>query len=320
MTLVRLPHPAGRSRQGGMAEPPKLSQRIAWRLEALGYDLITGLFRLLPLDWASAAGAAIVEVLGPLNSADRTARINLRIAFPEASDAQIDEWVRLQWRELGRLAGEFGQMDRIVAQGRIEIINIERLHAIRDSGQPAVFISGHFSNWEAMPAAIVMAGVECLMTYRAANNPLMDRRINASRAAYGVKLLGAKGEEGARESLLALKRGVSVALMNDQKFAGGVRGPFFGKDLETAPGPTRLAMRFGAVLQPMTVERLQGCRFRIAVHDPIVPDNMGNRSADIASTVGKINQFLEARIRTRPHEWFWSHKRWPNETYKKAES
>ena len=108
--------------------------------------------------------------------------------------------------------------------------------------------------------------------------------------------------------------------MNDQKFAGGVRGPFFGKDLETAPGPTRLAMRFGAVLQPMTVERLQGCRFRIAVHDPIVPDNMGNRSADIASTVGKINQFLEARIRTRPHEWFWSHKRWPNETYKKAES
>ena len=301
------------------ADPPKLSQRITWRLEALGYDLITGLFRILPLDWASGLGAAIVERLGPLNSADRTARINLRIAFPDAPQAEIDRLVRSQWRELGRIAGEFGQMDRIVAKGRIEIVNIERLHAIRDSGKPVVFISGHFSNWEAMPASILMAGVDCLMTYRAANNPLMDKRINDSRAAYGVKLLGAKGEEGARESLLALKRNISVALMNDQKFAGGVRGPFFGKDLETAPGPTKLAIRFGTVLQPMMVERLKGARFRVTVYDPIQPDATGDRTADIVTTVGKINHFLEDRIRERPDYWFWSHKRWPNETYRKDE-
>ncbi len=209
-------------------------------------------------------------------------------------------------------------MDRIVAKaGRIEIVNIERLHAVRDSNKPVVLISGHFSNWEAMAAAIVMAGVDCLVTYRTANNPLMDKRINESRARYGVKLIGAKGTDGARESLEALKSGISVAILNDQKFAGGVKGPFFGVDVETAPGATRMAMRFDTVLLPLSVERIKGARFRVIAHEPIVPDKTGDRPADIASTVGKINRWLEERIRARPHEWFWTHRRWPNAIYRK---
>jgi KDO2-lipid IV(A) lauroyltransferase len=300
-----------------MAKPP-LSQRIAWRLETAGYDALTGLFRLLPLDWASASGGWLLRRLGPLNGAHRTARINLKLAFPDLADAEIERLLGDQWEEFGRTSAEFASgIDRIVAQGRVEIVNIERLHAIRDSGKPVVFISGHFSDWEVMPAAIFMAGVDSVVTYRPANNPHVDKRWRVNRARYGVKLFGPKGEEGARESLLALKRGVSVALMNDQKFAGGVRGPFFGVDVDTAPGPTKLAIKFGTVLQPMTVERIQGARFRVFVHDPIVPDATGKRTADINSTVAQINRFLEDRIRQRPHDWFWTHKRWPNEIYRK---
>jgi KDO2-lipid IV(A) lauroyltransferase len=299
-----------------MAKPP-LSDRIAWRLEALGYDLLTGVFSLMPLDWASACGAALVSSLGPLNSANRTARINLRIAFPDLPDQEIDGLLKRQWQELGRLAGEFGQMHRIVRAGRIEIVNIERLWAVRDSDKPVVLISGHLSNWEAMAAAIVMAGVNCLVTYRTANNPLMDKRINDSRAHYGVKLMGAKGQDGARESLEALKAGISVAILNDQKFAGGVKGPFFGVDVETAPGATRMAMRYDTVLLPLSVERIKGARFRVIAHEPIVPDDTGDRTADIASTVGQINHWLEGRIRARPNEWFWTHRRWPNAIYAK---
>ena len=28
-----------------------------------------------------------------------------------------------------------------------------------------------------------------------------------------------------------------------------------------------------------------------------------------------VNAFMEARVRARPHEWFWVHKRWPGEAY-----
>jgi len=94
-----------------------------------------------------------------------------------------------------------------------------------------------------MAAAIVDAGVTCQMTYRAANNPYVDERIKKSRERYGVKLFAPKGGEGARELLEAMERGESVALMNDQKFNGGIAAPFFGQPAHTAAGPSRLALR-----------------------------------------------------------------------------
>ena len=178
-----------------------------------------------------------------------------------------------------------------------------------------MFVSGHLANWEVMAAVIVEAGVVCQVTYRAANNPYVDRRIRQGRARYGVRLFAPKGGEGARELLEALDRGESVALMNDQKFNGGPAVPFFGVPAHTATGPTRLALRAGTDLQPMSVQRLGGARFRVVVHEPIPLEHTGDRAADLEAGVAKVNAFVEARVRERPAEWFWVHKRWPKEAY-----
>ncbi len=291
-------------------------QDLAWRVEAAGYDLFTGLFRLLPLDVASAVGGAVLRVIGPLSGAHRTAERNLRIAFPEMGAAERARILRAQWDNVGRLFAEFPAMDRLTpASGRIEVIGGERLHAIAAEGRPVVFVSGHLSNWEIMPAVIVASGVTCQITYRAANNPYIDRRIIESRRRYGVRLFAPKGGSGSREILDAMAKGQSVALMNDQKFNNGVLAPFFGHPAHTAPGPTRLALRFGGVLQPMSVQRTRGARFRVVVHEPIVLDDTGDRSHDIEAGVARINAFVEARVRERPQEWFWVHRRWPAEVY-----
>ena len=114
----------------------------------------------------------------------------------------------------------------------------------------------------------------------------------------------------------ALGRGESVALMNDQKFNGGVAAPLFGVMAHTAPGPSSFALRFNIPLQPMSVQRTHKARFRVVVHDPISLTNTGDRNADIEVGVRQVNAFIEARVRDRPEEWFWVHKRWPNEVYK----
>lgn len=302
-----------------MTAKPSLGQDIVWRLEALGYDLLSAFFRLMPVDAASNLGGGLLKLLGPLNGADRTARVNMRLAFPEMSEAEINRLMAVQWENVGRTFAELQIMDRIIgAPDRVEVVNGERLDEIAASGKPVVFVSGHLSNWEVMPAAIVRSGVNCLMTYRAANNPYVDKRIRDSRYRYGVRLFAPKGGDGARELLEAMGKGVSVALMNDQKFNTGVAGPFFGHTAHTAPGPTRLALRFGTVLQPMSVQRTKGARFRVVVHDPIVLTKSRDKSADIAAGVAQINRFMEDRIRERPEEWFWVHKRWPNDLYRRS--
>jgi KDO2-lipid IV(A) lauroyltransferase len=292
------------------------AQDLLWRAEALGFDLFIGVVRLLGVDAASAFGGWLGRTAGPLSGAHKVARRNLKLAFPDKDAAWHADMLRAQWEGLGRSFAEFPLMDKILpSTGRVEVVNQERLFQIAADKVPVVFVSGHLSNWEVMPAAIVDSGVVCEMTYRAANNPYVDERIKASRFRYGVRLFAPKGGDGARELLEAMKRGVSVALMNDQKFNNGVESPFFGYPVRTAPGPTRLAIRFGTVLQPMSVQRTRGARFRAVVHDPIVLPDTGDRAADIETGVRLVNAFMEDRIRERPHEWFWVHRRWPNEVY-----
>ncbi len=181
-----------------------------------------------------------------------------------------------------------------------------------------VFISGHFSNFEMMAAAIVRAGVNVQVTYRAMNNPYVDERVRRTRFRYGVRMLAPKGLAGARELMRAIGRGESVALMNDQKFNGGVAAPFFGVVAHTAPGPSTYALRFGIPIVPLSVQRVgDAARFKVIVHDPIRLENTGDHDADIEAGVKRINAFIEDRVRARPAEWFWVHKRWPKEVYRR---
>jgi KDO2-lipid IV(A) lauroyltransferase len=295
-----------------------LGQRVLWRIEAGLYDVLAGLARIFPIDSVSDFGSALFKRLGPLTSSHRVAMVNLRIAFPDATEAGIRDLANAQWSELGRWFAEFPILDRILADPtRVEVVGAERLAAIRDGAGPVVFISGHFSSFEIMPAVIVRSGVICQITYRATNNPYVDARIRRNRERYGVTLFAPKGTDGARDLLRSLGRGESVALMNDQKFNAGIAAPLFGEPAFTAPGPSSLALRFHVPLQPMSVERTNKARFRVVVHDPIVLAETGDRSADIEMGVRRVNAFIESRVRARPSEWFWVHKRWPSECYRK---
>ena len=48
-----------------MANGPSLAQDVIWRLEAVGYDVLSGLARVFPIDWVSDAGAWLFKRLNP---------------------------------------------------------------------------------------------------------------------------------------------------------------------------------------------------------------------------------------------------------------
>jgi KDO2-lipid IV(A) lauroyltransferase len=296
---------------------PSFAQDLAWRLEAFGFDALGFLFGLIPIDMASWLGGAALRLLGPLSGAHKTADRNIRIAFPQLDESGRRQLLVAQWENLGRLTAEFQLMHKLTpASGRIEIVGGEKLRAVAQSGKPAVLISGHFSNFEIMAAVIVDLGVKCDVTYRAANNPYIDKRIIDTRKSYGVTMMAPKGGDGSREVIRIMNRGECVALLNDQKFNQGVVAPFFGVPATTAPGPTKFALKFGCPMIPMSVERIgKAARFRVTIWDDIAPPDTGDRTADILKGVENVNAFVEARVRERPDEWFWTHKRWPKEAY-----
>jgi KDO2-lipid IV(A) lauroyltransferase len=295
---------------------PPLIQELLWRLEALGFDLFTLVARAAPMEAWSAFFGALARRIGPLTGAHKTARRGLRLAFPDLPEADREVLLAAQWDNFGRYLAEFPITDRLTpAGGRVDVSGAARLKAIARSGRPVVLVSGHLSNIEVMAAAIVDAGISCHVTYRAMNNPYVDRRVREGRSRYGVRLLAPKGAEGARELLTAMSEGRSVAILNDQRYDAGVAGSFFGRTVTTNPAGVRLAQRFGTIIQPMSVQRVGGVRFRVFAHEPIEVPDTGDRTADIAASVAAINAFIEARVRERPGEWWWVHRRWPREDY-----
>jgi KDO2-lipid IV(A) lauroyltransferase len=295
---------------------------LSHRIEAAAFGLYMRHFGKLALDVASQRGAVLARTVGPLTSAQTTALRNLRLAFPEETEAWRLDLRRAMWDGIGRALGEFPHLKEINAyepNGRITVIGAERLDAIKASGKGAVFISGHFANWELMAAAIVQRGLVCHVTYRPANNPLIDAEIIRVRSHYGAKLQSAKGKEGGMGLLRGLARGETIALMNDQKYNEGVEAPFFGHGCMTADGPTRLALRFGVPLVPMSMKRLPDTRYQVTVHEPIPLDKEAPLPIAVQKAVIAINAFIEARVREAPADWFWVHKRWPKQAWAEAD-
>lgn len=303
------------------ARTPPAATRAAWRLEALLFAAVAGLARLFPIDAVSDFGGWFLRALGPLTSLRRVVETNVGIVFPDLDPASRQALIRDQWTELGRAFAEFMILDRIASEpARLDVTGAQAaFDAVAASGRPAVFISGHFSSFELMAAALVRSGLQVQVTYRAMNNPYVDQHVRDQRARYGVRLFAPKGLSGARELMRAVARGESIALLNDQKFNGGIEAPFFGVPAHTAPGPSTYALRFDVPIVPLSVQRVgPGARFRILAHPPIVLEDTGDREADIAAGVRRINAFMEDRIRARPWEWFWVHRRWPNTVYRRS--
>ncbi|MHA6289401.1 lysophospholipid acyltransferase family protein [Maricaulis sp. CAU 1757] len=297
----------------------RLLTRLGWRLEALAWDAYAGWYGAKSIDEASDAAAALVRQVGPLLSVNKVARINIQRCFPEAEPTEIERLLGGMWDNYGRLAGEMPHLGQFAGpefSERVEFIGRERLETARDNGQPLVIISMHHANWEVGAAAISQTGLPCHITYRPANNVLIDRRITNMRKDYGVTQLTAKGGDGAKALMKALASGQSVALMNDQKMNDGIEAPFFGFPAMTAPGPTRLAMRYDCPLVPLSVRRVGGARFRVEAHEPIKLSENPDKPAAIAETVTRINQWVEGEIRKAPEQWFWMHRRWDKSLYK----
>ena len=135
-----------------------------------------------------------------------------------ADDARggVDRVAQEAWESVGRTAGELPHLPKIDPYDgdRVEVVNAERLDAVEASGKGAVFISGHFANWEVMAAVICRRPVDCLVTYRALNNPHIDRRINDVRHEYGIGVLApSRRGELAKLGFRALIGGTAACLL-----------------------------------------------------------------------------------------------------------
>lgn len=290
-------------------------QKFIHRLQYFGLRAILGLFRLMGLERASRFGGAFARFVGPRVGVSRRARKNLRYAMPELDDDAVERIVTDMWENLGRTIAEYAFLD-VFGDAKdfshLDIQGAEYLLDARAANHGAIFCSGHFSNWELMPMCVKRFEMQGGEVYRHANNPYVDEYIvNLRQRITGLEQID-KGALGARKLLRLLKEGGNIAMLVDQKMNDGIAATFFGHHAMTTSAPGSMAVRYGAALIPVSLQRVKGTRFRMEFYPPLKADPQAETFDEIARLTQALNDFLEARIRERPHEWLWMHNRWPN--------
>lgn len=290
-----------------------LLKRLRHVVEWAVLTALFALFRRLGIRRSSAFMAALARKFGPKLSKSRIARSNLRYAFPDWSEAQIEATVTDMWENVGRYLGELPHIPRLSAEEFREIAEIrgeENLHAATSSGKGSLFFSAHMANWELGAKSSWACGVPFAIVYRPLNNPLTETMTTGFRNHYQSRGLP-KTAAGTRELMKTLRKGEPVAILIDQKMNTGQPIPFFGRNAMTSTAIAELAVKYGYPITPTRVERISDApTFRITFEPPVEWEPTGDDKADAIALMGKLHRIMEGWISERPGQWFWVHKRW----------
>ena len=277
-------------------------------LEAVLILFAFGLFRLMPLDIASAVGAVLARLLGPFVRAHRTARTNIEKAMPELPERQVARILSDMWDNLGRTLGEYPHVGGNAMRKRVAIEGLENIQFAK-TGKPVIFVSGHFANWEVLPLSTDIAGVPSVLIYRAANNPLSDWMIRRIRARYSLAMY-AKGRSGAQQAITTIKNAKPLAMLVDQKQNDGKAIDFFGRKAMTATAAMQLAIKYQVPVITVRAVRTDGVHFQVTYEAPVTY----GPGADPEKAMAALNLLFERWIREYPAQWLWVHRRWGADT------
>jgi KDO2-lipid IV(A) lauroyltransferase len=292
-------------------------RKLMFSIESGLMHLMWWTFASLTPERASRTGAALMRWAGPRTRKHDWVKGNLAIAFPERSEEELRALARATWSNIGSVGGEYPHLERIALEGggeRLELIDPAGLvpqYAARE--RCAVFFSGHLSNWEINALALTRAGVSLMSLYAAIQNEHLDALMGKARAQLGGTLVARDGSM--RPVIKHLSEGGSLGVLADLRISGGVPVPFFGRNMDSALFPARLALRHGCDLVPIRTERLCPGRFRVTVHEPLeIPDLESDDERALALTTA-MSARIEAWIRERPGEWLCTNRRWEKSLY-----
>jgi len=300
-----------------------LFYKFALRTKKLQYWIIAkfaftilAVVRVLPARPALNFIDRAARLVGPLTGRHHVAMANLRAAFPDKSEGELQSIASDMWGNMARLSAEYVFLDRIahinpenLADGNVDVEGIDIFERITKEQKPRIFFTAHMGNFELLPVCAAAFGLEVTALFRPPNNPYIAERLLAARETEMGQLVPSKA--GASFALARiLEAGGNVGVLVDQKFAGGIDTTFFGRPCQTNPLLGKLARQFDCDVHPAVCTRKPDGRFLIRIYERIdLPRDQRGR-VDIGAIAQILNDTVEQWVREDPGQWMWFHKRW----------
>ncbi len=285
-----------------------LSKPLRYRLEYHAFRAAQATATALPLEAVSWSSGLAWRLIAPRLHRQERALHNLKLAFPELSEAERRRIAGAMWENLGRTFGESFHLREIAEGGRIRFEPMEQLEEIIRGG-PCVVCGLHLGNWELVAYASRLMGVDFTGVYQRLSNPLVDEESRKLRAFLYEGGLLPKTPVTARSLVKAARSGGYPAFLADLRDDNGAAVPFFGRPALATVFPALLARRTGLPLYAGAAFREPDVRFVIRGERVPIPET-GDPAADAVAGTAALHAQFEAFIRRAPEQWMWAHRKW----------
>lgn len=234
---------------------------------------------------------------------------NLSLCFPDLSEQEIDEKVRLNFENSGIALLEMG-MAWFWPSWRIRDIfkvrGMENIDQAIINGQGIIFLGNHVLSIE-MGARTLGLTKSSYPVYRQHNNALLDYFFYRGRVRENKGMLDRKDFKG---MLRVLKKSEAIWYAPDHDYGrhkSSVFAPFFAvENANTVSGTSALARVKNTCVIPMFLKRLPGTEGYELVFYPALEDFP---SKDPVSDTMVINQQIEKMILECDTQYMWMHRR-----------
>lgn len=246
----------------------------------------------------------------------RIGRENMARCLPDLPAAQREELLAENYRHYGTLALEllhyFSPMPGHYRAYALRIAVLEGLEHWQKAaarGKGALFISGHFANWEMMVALGGLNGIPILLVTRHLKPEWLHKLIEAGRLSVGCR--GVYQPRTLPAVLKALRHGEAIGFAMDQYMPPpmGSPTPFFGTVVDTLAAVGPLAERTGAAIMPVTQRREPDGLVRIIISPEL---DLGPDGKDPERANARLTRAIEDFVRANPSQWLWIHRRFKN--------
>lgn len=293
-----------------MSEEPR-RPTLAHRAEYAAFTSAVRLAQLLGKDGPAAFGEMIGK-LGyfPLRIRRNLVEGHLRMAFPDQSEAWIQQTTRGVYAHLGREAfatSRLGTMSRAELLALTTTVGFDAVDKALSRGKGVVLVSGHIGNHEIAAASLAVRGIPIDIVVQRQGNPLFDNALIAARKRMGVGVIDRFGPT--RDLARSLRAGRMLGFAADQNAGrAGIFVPYFGKLASTHRGAALFAVRSGApVILALALRDGAGYVIRA---EPIEVNRDGPLDDVVYNLTAAFTARLEEVVRTAPEQYLWLHRRW----------
>ena len=284
-------------------------KKIKYFIEYIFIILLFFICKILGYERGSGLGEKIGKILGPLFRNRKIILNNLNNAKITEKNFDIKDLINDMWGNYGRILCEYPFIGFLSGRNDDKYLTVngsEVLDRLKRENKKAVFISGHFNNFELMAMQISKQGIDLAAIYRPLNNIFLNKKMENIRKKFICKNQIKKGIAGTREIIKFINEGHSIALMIDQRVSEGIESKFFDKNAFTTTIPAQLHLKYGLEIIPVYIERKNKHHFIIYFYEPLNFDNNKNQNY----ITNKLNNTLEKLILKNPSQWIWTHDRW----------